>query len=150
MRWTEGRAAPSVRRFPEEPGEGASGAHQWVLARHARAILRGRLQVRALWDHPVFDETPEGNHQLSGDRHDADATAPPAGRGEPAREPLRQGTVRLPPEPAPRDLDADPSELGAARFTNPLVLHALITAVRHRHQPRQCAELAAVAECPRP
>ena len=31
MRWTEGRAAPSVRRFPQEPGERASGAHQCRL-----------------------------------------------------------------------------------------------------------------------
>jgi hypothetical protein len=38
MRWTEGRAAPSVTRFPEEPGEKASGAHQWV-PRHAGATI---------------------------------------------------------------------------------------------------------------
>ena len=42
MRWTDGRAAPSVRRFPKEPGGQASGAHQCRRRREAarRELVR--------------------------------------------------------------------------------------------------------------
>ena len=52
MRWTEGRAAPSVRRFPQEPGGPTSGAHQ---CRRAAPRPRG---VRSAWVSAVRHRAP--------------------------------------------------------------------------------------------
>src|ERR687897_456993 len=84
----EGARRSSERRAP-------------VLARTTRRLLGG-LQLRARGDHAVLDKPPDRDHQLARDRHDADAPAA-ARTPEPAVEPLRQRTVRLPANPAPRE-----------------------------------------------
>ena len=62
MRWTEGRAAPSVRRFPKEPGGQASGAHQ--CGRRARARARSLASS-------VSGARPRASRPWSTNRHNA-------------------------------------------------------------------------------
>ena len=108
----KGRAAPSVRRSPEEPGEGASGVHQCVRAPGGAAELIGFLSC-----------APGGTTPCATKRHSAitsrraTATTPmrrlrPPARLKRFRKPHRERTVRLPPEPTPRELDADAAQLG--------------------------------------
>ena len=96
MRWTEGRAAPSVRRFPEEPGVQRAARTSGSPDTRSRRNLSSRLQLRAVGYDAVLDKAPQRDHQLPRHGDNANPPAPPAGRREPAREPRRQRAVRLP------------------------------------------------------
>src|SRR5215213_3883798 len=128
-----GTRRPSERRPP-------------VCARALRRVLIQRLQLRTLRHDPVLDKAPQRNDQPPGHGDNPDAPTSPAGATKPLHKPGGEATVRLPPQPAPRQLDADAPQLGAARFANPLVLDPLIAPIGHGHQPGQRAELSRVAK----
>jgi len=126
------RAAPSVTRFPQEPGGQASDAHQPLQPRDSRGNVglgRLRLQPSPLGNHPVRDVAPQRDDQASRDRDNAHAAGPCAGRAEPPLIPLRQRAGGLIPQPAPRHLRGDAAHRRPPTATDPLIDHALIAAI---------------------
>src|SRR5262245_47354746 len=108
--------------------------------------LRG-LQNRALRDCPRRDIPPERDHQLAGDRHNAN---PP--RACPLCEvpvkPLRKRTLRLPPHPAPRQLNAHGLQSRIPRPTDPLLPRRVAALEGRRRKPEQPANLPAILKFP--
>src|SRR3954471_8306546 len=91
---------------------------------------------------------PERDHQLA--RQSDDGDTPDTSRGIPnlLQEPTGQRTLRLMPDPEPREFDGKGSDTRIASFADPLI-HAHGAAVEGaRREPEVACNLTAVAEMP--
>src|SRR5258707_9034041 len=106
------------------------------------------LQLCTLGYHSVLQIAPQCNCETS--RHRDDGNAPrPAIRSRPLRalvEPLRQRTVGLVAQPAPRHIDQQGTHPPVALPADALIGMALAAVVGLRHQPDARTGLAPVAE----
>src|SRR5262245_4072128 len=107
--------------------------------------LRG-FQRRADRRCPRRAIPPQGDHEFARQRDNPDASQP--GGDRKVLKPSRQGTLGLPPDPLPRQLNADGLEPSIAGATDPLLVPRLAALKRRRRETEQPANLPAIPKLP--
>jgi len=111
-------------------------------------VVSCRVELGAVGNDSVFQETPQCNREAQGDRDDRDASraAIRAGASRALVEPPRQRTVGLVSQPAPGRLDKLASYASVSLFADALIDTALTAVVLLRHESHACTKLATVVE----
>src|SRR6266849_8934368 len=145
-----GSGSPFFRSVPlGNPGEGRRPAPAWrprVMCADECSDVSGRLgrHDRSFGDFPVFHIVPEGNEQFARQRDNPNAPEPTTPVPKLALIPLGQGAVRLVPDPTPGELHHEATHMLIARARDALIVGALATLIRGRHQAHQAAQLPPV------
>ena len=104
------------------------------------------FERRSFRDDAGFDETPQGDGELAGQRDDPDLAGPHAFRAEALAPPQRKLAVGLIAQPEPCQFDQGlPREL-VARLADPLIALDVAAAVRARRKPEERSQMSSCCE----
>src|SRR5207247_6112067 len=93
-------------------------------------------------------QPPQRNQQLAGQGDDPDPPHPAAPVPEAGLAPARQGTLGLPAQPRPRDLDRHRPHEPVPGLRNPLFALQVATLIRRGCEPGEAADFAPVGKLP--
>src|SRR2546426_6807330 len=119
---SNGRFPPRARRQPRATrSQHWLGVSEWLGREHCPLGHRPRVEV-----------PPQLHQQPPGQGYDPDPPDPTTPLAEALLVPPTQRTLRLKPQPAPRDLDRHGPNVAVARLANPLLPTQLATLIRRR------------------
>src|SRR5471030_393164 len=105
-----------------------------------------RLEYRTDGDLAVLEVTPQGDRQTACERDDTDAPHPLAGTGKALVEPAAELAAGLQAQPAPGELDHQPSASFVARLADTLFNFAGTAGARRGRQAQTAGHFSAIAK----
>src|SRR4030095_478666 len=109
--------------------------------------LRDRhFEPRSLRHDRLIHVAPQGDQKFARQRDNPNAPLPRSAGGKAALIPLRQRTVGLPSQPAPRQLHHHAPHVRIARPRNPAIALRRPALIQRRRQPDERAELLSIPD----
>src|SRR5213593_1195954 len=138
-------ATPSNNRFLAEPGSKRGLLAPTAVGRVGPAL---GFEHGALGHDARLEIPPERNQQLAGEGDDPDPPHATAPVPEAGMVPARQGALRLPAQPRPRDLDRHRPDESVPGLRDPLLALQVAALIRRGREPGEAAHFAPVGKLP--